>query len=111
MIFTLFLYKQFKEEAVLQAGVEIIYPSSNSEQASNHFKKIADIANNHYGKGVPIDLGGVENLNYGDTKSVFYIVKGNANEHPFYYIPRWESPFLSITRYKIKNILKNKNSG
>jgi len=72
-----------KDGAVLQAGVEIVYPKSSNVKASDHFEKIADIANHHYGRGMPIDMGGIDNLNYGDRKSVFYMIKGNVNGHPF----------------------------
>ena len=72
-----------KDKVVLQAGVEIIYPESPGAIAERHFKELAQIGNRHYGLGAPIDLGGIDNLNYGDTRSVFYIVKGNMNKHPF----------------------------
>ncbi len=72
-----------KDGAVLQAGVEVVYPESAGAIAERHFEKIANIANNHYGRGVPIDMGGVDNLNYGDEKSVFYLIKANMNKHPF----------------------------
>ena len=72
-----------KDGAVLQAGVEAVYPESAGAEADRNFEKIADIANRHYGQGVPIDMGGIENLNYGDAESVFYIIKANMNGHPF----------------------------
>ena len=72
-----------KDGTVLQAGVEVVYPESAGAIAERHFEKMANIANNHYGRGVAIDMGGVDNLNYGDEKSVFYLIKKNMNKHPF----------------------------
>ncbi len=72
-----------KNGKILQAGIEIVYPKESKQYSTKHFKSVATIANKHYGKGTKIDMGGVDNLNYGNRKSVFYIINSVANKHNF----------------------------
>lgn len=72
-----------KDGKILQAGVEIVYPKESKNYPSGHFKAIASTANKHYGESVKIDMGEVDNLNYGDRKSVFYVIKSAINGHDF----------------------------
>jgi len=75
-----------KNGAVLQAGVEIIYPQSATSGANDSFVRISNAATAHYGQGygqgVSMDLGDIDNLNYGDSKSVFYVIKTTINHRP-----------------------------
>lgn len=72
-----------KDGKILQTGVEIGYPKESKEYTNKHFTSIVSTANKYYGKGVRIDIGGVDNLNYGNRESVFYIIKSVVIEHNF----------------------------
>ncbi len=69
----------FKEEQVLQAGVQIIYDEQGTDAAARDFRAIERAADRHYGLGVSLDMGPVENKNYGDGDTVFYVTKYVAN--------------------------------
>lgn len=72
-----------KDDAVLQAGVEIVYMKSANTTAVSQYNEVTKAAEKHYGKGRPIDMGGIEIQNYGGMRSVFYVIKGAMNKHPF----------------------------
>ncbi len=68
-----------KEGRILQAGVQIIYPKKIfSSMINKHYKKIVKIAESYYGVGQPTQAGNIKILNYGNSKTVFYVSKSNV---------------------------------
>lgn len=71
-----------KEERILQAGIQIVYPKTlSSSNLNEHYKKIVRIAESYYGTGQPTQVGNVEILNYGNNETVFYISKLNVDNN------------------------------
>ena len=68
-----------KEERILQAGIQIIYPKTlSSSNLNEHYKKIVKIAESYYGIGQPTLAGIMGILNYGNNETVFYTSKSNV---------------------------------
>lgn len=64
----------------LQAGIQIIYPKRLfSSKLNRHYDLVVGIAENFYGLGVPMNIGNIEVLNYGNNETVFYVFKSNMN--------------------------------
>ena len=69
-----------KNERIMQAGIQIVYPKSLFFSKMNkHYEKVIGLADTHYGSGVPMSLGEAELMNYGDSRTVCYISKARVN--------------------------------
>lgn len=65
---------------IMQAGIQIIYsPSFFSSKTKKHFNILKDKSDNYYGECLPMNMGGVEILNYGNLYSVCYLSKMKTN--------------------------------
>jgi len=65
-----------KDEKILQAGIQIIYSSSFFfSRINKHFTTLKSICDNYYGLCLPMDMGNIKILNYGDADTVSYISK------------------------------------
>lgn len=69
-----------KDNMILQAGIQIIYsPSFFPSKIKKHYKKLMELLVDHYGVGLPMNMGNIEMLNYSDSKTVCYISKSKVN--------------------------------
>ena len=65
-----------KDFIIMQAGIQSIYsPSIFSSKAKKHFNILKNKSDKYYGEGSPMNMGGVEILNYGNIYSVCYLSK------------------------------------
>ena len=69
-----------KEGLILQAGFQILYPSSLlfSKSKKHHEQMISQLEEN-YGEGVPMNAGGTQIINYGDSNNICYISKAKVS--------------------------------
>jgi hypothetical protein len=68
-----------KDGMVLQAGFQIFYPRAFFvSKSKKHYQAMIEQIERHYGPGVPMKVGGIMILNYGDTNTVCYISKAKA---------------------------------
>lgn len=69
-----------KDSIIMQAGIQIIYPPSFFFSiAKKHFKILKRHSDGYYGKCLPMNVGGVVILNYGNILSVCYLSKMKVN--------------------------------
>lgn len=67
-----------KDGFVLQAGYQLVLPTSLSfSKASNRYQQLKQILESHYGVGYPMDVGGIESINFGNEKTITYLSKAN----------------------------------
>jgi len=57
-----------KDGFVLQAGYQLVIP-----RAQNKYQQLIQILDSHYGVGYPMDVGEVNIINYGNTKTIAYL--------------------------------------
>lgn len=68
-----------KEGAILQAGFQVFFPRYLFvSHSGKHFGGMVNWIEQHYGRGQPMQAGGVTMLNYGNTQTVCYISKAKA---------------------------------
>lgn len=69
-----------KNSAILQSGIQIIYPYSFLlSKVKKHFILLKNLSDNFYGSSLPINISGTKILNYGNLSSVCYLSKMKIN--------------------------------
>jgi len=69
-----------KDSIIMQAGIQIVYPTSFFfSKAKKHFKILKDHCDDYFGERLPMNMGGAEILNYGNISSVCYLSKIKVN--------------------------------
>jgi len=69
-----------KDSIIMQAGIQIIYqPSFLFSKAKKHFNILKGKSDDYYGESLPMNVSGVEILNYGNPSSVCYLSRMRVN--------------------------------
>lgn len=68
-----------KDGLVLQAGYQLALPTSLLfSKAKKRHRQLKEILETHYGVGQPMNVGGVEIINYGNATTIAYISKAKV---------------------------------
>jgi hypothetical protein len=63
-----------KDSLVLQAGYQLALPTSLFfSKAKKRHSQLKEIIETHYGAGLPMDVGGIEIINYGNDTTIAYL--------------------------------------
>ena len=65
-----------KDSLVLQAGYQLFLPTSLFfSKAKKRYNQIKEILETHYGVGLPMNVGEIEIINYGNDTTIAYLSK------------------------------------
>lgn len=68
-----------KDSLVLQAGYQLNLPSSFFfSKAKKRHSQLKEILETHYGVGLPMNVGGIEIINYGNNTTIAYLSRATV---------------------------------